>query len=133
MPANLGSSVGISRVDSVAGVAGALEVAFKHDAKGVSEKGIDAREIECSVLGNETPEASVPGEIVPNREFYDYRAKYIDNASELIIPAPVTPEVAEEVQRVSVLAFQALDLPIQRNHHRMYWGKGLGNLVEHVF
>lgn len=107
-PANLGSSVGINKAANGYELERAIEEAALYDTKIVVEKGIDAREIECSVLGNETPQASVPGEIVPNREFYDYRAKYIDGASELIIPAPVTPEVAKEVRRVSVLAFQTL-------------------------
>ena len=80
-----------------------------YDLKILVERAVNAREIECSVLGNEKPEASTPGEVVPNREFYDYRAKYIDDASELIIPAPIPPETAEEVRRTAVAAFRALD------------------------
>ena len=109
-PANTGSSVGISKVKSAGDLEGALEQAFRYDRKVVVEQGLDAREIECSVLGNDAPVASVVGEIVPSREFYDYEAKYVDEGSQLLIPAPVSPQAAEEVRRMALAAFRALDL-----------------------
>src|SRR5439155_24612441 len=90
-PANLGSSVGISKVRSGKELAPALNLACHFDRKIIVETAVDAREIECSVLGNENPEASLPGEVVPVNEFYDYEAKYIVEGSELIIPAKLTP------------------------------------------
>ncbi|MGE5619602.1 MAG: D-alanine--D-alanine ligase family protein [Sphingomonadaceae bacterium] len=108
-PANLGSSVGISKASNRTQLAEALALAARYDRKLVVERGIDAREIECSVLGNDDPVASVPGEIVPCNEFYDYRAKYVDDGSQLLIPAPVDPEVTEEIRRVAVEAFKAVD------------------------
>jgi len=75
----------------------------------IVEQGLEAREIEVSVLGNEEPEASVPGEIVPSDEFYSYRAKYIDDASELRIPAPIDEETAEEARRLAIAAYEAID------------------------
>ncbi|MBN1827120.1 MAG: D-alanine--D-alanine ligase [Candidatus Eisenbacteria bacterium] len=108
-PANLGSSVGIGKAKDGDGLARAIDEAALYDLKILVERAVDAREIECSVLGNDDPRASVPGEVVSNREFYDYRAKYIDGASRLLIPAPIPPETAEEVRRVSVEAFRTLD------------------------
>lgn len=109
-PANGGSSVGISKVKSGATLDAALEEAFRHDRTAVVEQGLDVREIEVAVLGNGTPEASVPGEIVPSNEFYDYAAKYLDNASTLRIPAPLEPAVAQRARTLAVEAFRALDL-----------------------
>ena len=109
-PANTGSSVGISKVKSAVDLEGALDQAFRYDRKVVVEQGLDVREIECSVLGNDAPVASVAGEIVPSREFYDYEAKYIDEGSQLLIPAPISPQAAEEVRRMALAAFRALDL-----------------------
>ncbi|MCL5958048.1 MAG: D-alanine--D-alanine ligase [Chloroflexi bacterium] len=108
-PANLGSSVGISKARSREELGPALDLAVPYDRKLVVEKFIDCRELECSVLGNEDPEASVVGEIVPCNEFYDYKAKYVDNKSELIIPAPISESTAEEVRRTAIEAFQAID------------------------
>ncbi len=108
-PANLGSSVGISKVSRAADLAAAINLAAQYDRKIVVEKGIDAREIECSVLGNDHPEASVPGEIVPVNEFYDYEAKYLKEGSELIIPARLAPQQARRVQELAVAAFRAVD------------------------
>jgi len=107
-PANMGSSVGISKVHIPDQLADALEVAAAYDSKIVIEAFIDGREIECSVLGNDQPMASVPGEIVPAAEFYDYQAKYVDD-SELIIPAPLTPKQVADIQSLAVQAFQAVD------------------------
>lgn len=109
-PANGGSSVGISKVREAGELGAALALAFAHDAKAVVERGLDAREIECAVLGNERPEVSVCGEIVPSREFYDYASKYEDGTSELHIPAPLPAETADRIRMLALRAFEALDL-----------------------
>lgn len=109
-PASGGSSVGVARVAREDQLDPALAAAFALDRKALLEQAIDAREIECAVLGNEAPEASTVGEILPSREFYDYAAKYLDGTSKLLIPAPLEPAVAETVRRLSVEAFRALDL-----------------------
>jgi D-alanine-D-alanine ligase len=109
-PANLGSSVGISKVKAASELHSAMELALQFDRKIVIEAAIPkAREIECSVLGNDDPLASIPGEIVPSREFYDYEAKYLDESSKAIIPAPLTDVQVREVQRLSIAAFRAVD------------------------
>jgi D-alanine-D-alanine ligase len=110
-PANLGSSVGVSKVRRAAELPGALAEAFRYDRKLVIERGISAREIETAVLGLEQPEVSLPGEIVPKHEFYSYEAKYLDpNGAELLVPAPLSPEQTLEVQRLSLRVFEALEL-----------------------
>jgi D-alanine-D-alanine ligase len=109
-PANLGSSVGISKAKTRAELLDAMDLAGDFDRKIVIEAAVpDAREIECAVLGNDAPEASIPGEVVPSREFYDYEAKYLDDGSKTIIPAPLEPGVVAEIQRLSIAAFQAID------------------------
>jgi D-alanine-D-alanine ligase len=108
-PANLGSSVGISKAAGRTSLRQALNEASRYDRKLIVEQGIDAREIEVSVLGNDAPAASLPGEVIPSREFYDYAAKYITDDSTLLIPAPLTPEQTAEVQRLAVAAFMAID------------------------
>jgi D-alanine-D-alanine ligase len=108
-PANLGSSVGISKVHSRQELPGALDNATRYDRKIVVETAIDAREIEVSVLGNDQPLASVPGEIVPCNEFYDYSAKYIDGDSDLLIPAPISEEMAAMVRQIAIEAYMAID------------------------
>jgi D-alanine-D-alanine ligase len=108
-PANLGSSVGISKVRNQRELPAAMNLAGQYDRKILVEKAIDAREIECSVLGNDAPQASVPGEVIPVNEFYDYEAKYLKEGSELIIPAPLTFRQTRRVQEVAVRAFQAID------------------------
>lgn len=108
-PANLGSSVGISKASDRDSLSKALAEAAKYDRKLVVEEAIQCREIECSVLGNDYPIASIPGEIVPCNEFYDYRAKYVDEGSKLLIPAPIPQEAAEEVRHLAVEAFRAID------------------------
>jgi len=109
-PANLGSSVGISKARSVAELDAAMDLALQFDRKIVVEAAIpDVREIECAVLGNDDPEASIPGEIVPSREFYDYEAKYLDAGSKTLVPAPLAPEQVAEIQRLSIEAFKAVD------------------------
>jgi D-alanine-D-alanine ligase len=108
-PANLGSSVGVSKVNNRSDLTEGMLEAAAYDRRVVVEKGIDAREIEVSVLGNEEPEASVPGEVVPSREFYTYEAKYIDDASELLIPAPVDDVLMDDIRRIAVEAYGAID------------------------
>ncbi|HLW79767.1 MAG TPA: D-alanine--D-alanine ligase family protein [Terriglobia bacterium] len=108
-PANLGSSVGISKAHNAKELGPALDLAASYDRKILVERAVDAREIECSVLGNERPEASVPGEVVPVNEFYDYEAKYLKEGSELIIPAKLRPRQTKRVQQLAVRAFQAVD------------------------
>jgi D-alanine-D-alanine ligase len=108
-PANMGSSVGVSKVHGPDEFASAVAAAAKYDRKIVIEQGVDARECECGVLGNDRPEASVVGEIVPGNEFYDYRAKYVDDNSDLIIPAKLPAHITREVRRLSVAAFKAVD------------------------
>jgi D-alanine-D-alanine ligase len=109
-PANLGSSVGISKARSRVELGPAVALALQFDRKIVIEAAVpDAREIECAVLGNDDPEASVPGEIVPSREFYDYEAKYLDDRSKLLIPAPLTPSHADDIRRLSIEAFRAVE------------------------
>ncbi len=127
-PANLGSSVGISKVHDRLELGPALDEAARYDSKLVVEQGINAREIECSVLGNETADASLPGEIVPKREFYDYAAKYIENTTELHVPAKLNPEQVKTVQDLSIRAFQAVgcsgmgrvDLLMDRESQKFY-------------
>ncbi len=109
-PSNGGSSVGVSRAPDRRALLEGLRLAARYDRKIIVERAIDAREIECSVLGNDDPEASVVGEIVPSREFYDYRAKYIDGSSELIIPAGITADQSRRIREIAVKAFRALDL-----------------------
>jgi D-alanine-D-alanine ligase len=109
-PANLGSSVGISKARSDAELTVAMELALQFDRKIVIEAAVpDAREIECAVLGNDEPQASVPGEIIPSREFYDYEAKYLDEASELLIPAPLSAAETARIQQLAVDAFRAAE------------------------
>lgn len=108
-PANLGSSVGVSKVHGRDELAHGLDLAARYDRKMLVERAVNAREIECSVLGNDDPIASVPGEVVPSNEFYDYRAKYVDNASELHIPADLPAETAQLVRELAVRAFVAID------------------------
>jgi D-alanine-D-alanine ligase len=113
-PANLGSSVGISKAHDRGELPAAMEEAAKFDRKIIVEEGIGgqkqkAREIEVSVLGNARPEASVPGEIVPIKEFYDYNAKYLDEGSELVIPAKLRRKQTKQVQEMAVRAFLAVD------------------------
>jgi D-alanine-D-alanine ligase len=128
-PANLGSSVGISKAKSAAELRDAMELALQFDRKVVVEAGVpNAREIECAVLGNDDPEASVPGEIIPSREFYDYESKYLDGTSKDIIPANLSEGQVRDVQRLAIAAFRAVecagmarvDFFIDRESSRIY-------------
>ncbi|HVJ48994.1 D-alanine--D-alanine ligase [Desulfitobacterium sp.] len=108
-PANLGSSVGISKAYNREGLKKSIELAALYDRKLVIEENIIGREIEVAVLGNESPRASVPGEILPANDFYDYEAKYHDTGSRLLIPAPLEPNVTNKLQKMAVTAFQAVE------------------------
>ena len=109
-PANLGSSVGISKVKTPEQLVPAIELALEFDRKVVVEAAVTrAREIECAVLGNDDPKVSVPGEILPSREFYDYEAKYLDEGSRTVIPAELPRDTVAAVQRLAVEAFRAID------------------------
>jgi D-alanine-D-alanine ligase len=108
-PANLGSSVGVSKAHNREELAAGLDEAAQYDRRLLVEQGIDAREIEVSVLGNDAPIASTAGEVIPGREFYDYAAKYIEDTSRLIIPAPLPEETMRRAQELAVAAFRAID------------------------
>jgi len=108
-PANLGSSVGITRCTNHSCLVEGLLDAARFDRRVLVERGVNAREIEVSVLGNENPIASVPGEIQPQEEFYTYSAKYISNTSRLIIPAELDAATTEEITRIAIEAFIAID------------------------
>ncbi len=107
-PANLGSSVGISKVKSAADLDAALRLAGEFDHKVIVERGITGREFECSVLGNRDPKASVPCEILPSREFYDYEDKYLLNKARTVVPADLTPEQTGEIQRLAIACYRAV-------------------------
>ncbi|HXY01379.1 MAG TPA: D-alanine--D-alanine ligase family protein [Candidatus Limnocylindrales bacterium] len=109
-PATLGSSVGMSKVHDAGELAPALNLACEYGMKILVEKAMTAREIEVSVLGNHEPKASVPGEIVPHREFYDYAAKYLEEGTQLIIPAALRRTQTQKIQNFAVRAFQVLEL-----------------------
>jgi len=128
-PANLGSSVGITKVKTLDRLQAALATAFQYDTKVLIEKGIDGREIECAVLGNDAPQASVPGEICPQDEFYSYEAKYVDEHGALFrIPAPLTETQTATVRELAVRTFQLLecagmarvDFFLERGSDRLY-------------
>ena len=108
-PANMGSSVGISCAHAPAELSSAITLAARYDRRVLIEPSVDGREIECSVLGNDDPVASVLGEIVPCNAFYDYAAKYLDNASELVIPADLDQGLTDEIRRMAVEAYRAID------------------------
>jgi D-alanine-D-alanine ligase len=108
-PANMGSSVGVSKAGERAGLHAALVEAARYDRRIVIEQGIAAREIEISVLGNDEPATSVPGEVIPSGEWYDYAAKYLDGASQILIPAPLEAALATQVRAMAIAAFQSIN------------------------
>jgi D-alanine-D-alanine ligase len=108
-PANLGSSVGVSKCESRSDLIEGMIDAARYDRRILIERGLDAREIEVSVLGNDDPKASIPGEIIPSDVFYSYKAKYIDDASDLLIPARIDEDTAEEARRLAVQAYKLID------------------------
>jgi D-alanine-D-alanine ligase len=127
-PANGGSSVGVTKVKNDEDLATAIDKSFRFDEKVLIERGIDAREIEVSVLGNDAAEASVPGEIVSGREFYDYEDKYVENKSSLVIPAKLAKEKVDEFRRHAITAFKAVgasgfarvDFFLERGTNRLF-------------
>ena len=127
-PANLGSSVGIHKVHNQTELAPAVEDAARYDAKVIIEQGINAREFELSVLGNEEAQASLPGELIPKREFYDYAAKYIEDTTELRIPAQVDEQQVRSMQQIALKAFHSIgcsgmarvDLFVDRDNGDVY-------------
>lgn len=109
-PANLGSSVGISKAKTRVSLLEGMDLARSFDRRIIVEAAVpEAREIECAVLGNDDPQASVPGEVIPSREFYDYEAKYLDAGSQTVIPADLPAETAETIRRLAIEAFKAVD------------------------
>jgi len=108
-PANLGSSVGISKAKSREELATALAEAARFDRRLLVEVGVNAREIEVAVLGNDDPAASAPGEVIPGHEFYDYQDKYYDDRSSTRVPADIPAEIAEEIRRQAIAAYKAID------------------------
>ena len=108
-PANLGSSVGISKARNCEELKAALELARGYDRKVIVERGITGREFECAVLGNENPKAATPCEVLPSRDFYDYEDKYLLNQAQTVIPADLSPEQTAEMQRLAVECYQAVE------------------------
>jgi len=108
-PSNLGSSIGITKVPEPAQLTKAVNLAFSYDPKILVEEAVEGRELECSVLGNENPKASLPGEVIPFRDFYDYKDKYIEGKTEFEIPAKIPDSVTKEIQEISVAAFKSIE------------------------
>lgn len=108
-PANLGSSVGISKCNNRSDLGEGLKEAAAYDRRILVERGVDGHEIEVSVLGNDEPQASVPGEVLPSREFYSYESKYIDGTSSLLIPAPLAENITRKIRELAVRAYAAID------------------------
>jgi len=131
-PANLGSSVGVSRASDPASLVAACALAAEYDEWIVVEQGVQGREIEVAVLGNAEPRASVPGEIRPAGDFYDYEDKYVDDAAELLIPADLPVDVTEEIQRLAVTAFTALRCDGMARVDFFYEAGGRGWLVNEL-
>jgi D-alanine-D-alanine ligase len=127
-PANGGSSVGVTKVKNDADLGAAIETALRFDAKVLVERGIDAREIEVAVLGNDMPLTSVPGEILAGSEFYDYKDKYIETKSSLVIPAKLPADKATEFRKLALIAFRVIgasgfarvDFFLERGTNRLY-------------
>ena len=107
-PANMGSSIGVGKSSNSGELRQHLEEALRYDLLVLAEQGVDAREIEVSVLGNEHPRASIAGEIVPSGEFYDYAAKYLDGISQLLVPAPLSEEQMDEARRLALETYRTL-------------------------
>ncbi|HWP66600.1 MAG TPA: D-alanine--D-alanine ligase family protein [Candidatus Limnocylindria bacterium] len=127
-PANLGSSVGISKVHEPGALAAALESAAAYDARLIVEGAIDGRELECAVLGSDEPETSVLGELIPSKEWYDYEDKYVGTGTQMVIPAPVDPATAAEARRLAAAVFRTIgcsglarvDFFLERRTGRLY-------------
>jgi D-alanine-D-alanine ligase len=108
-PSNLGSSVGISKVRDAQALPAAIDLAARYDRKIIAERGVRGREIEVSVLGNDEPTASLPGEITYDAEWYDYATKYLEGQARLTVPAPISPELTRQIRELAVAAFRAVD------------------------
>ncbi len=127
-PCNLGSSVGISKAEDRRQLKRSINLACSYDRKIIVEEGLDCREVECSVLGNEEPQASLAGEIVPKREFYDYEAKYTEGLADIIIPAPIDETLMRGARKIALEAFKAIDccgmarvdLFLEKNSNKLY-------------
>jgi D-alanine-D-alanine ligase len=127
-PGNLGSSVGISKVHDTSELEPALREAAKYDSSLIVEEAIDGRELECAVLGNDRPETSVLGELIPSREWYDYQDKYVGTGARVVIPAAIEPAVAAEARRLAAAVFEAVgccglarvDFFLERRTGRLY-------------
>lgn len=126
-PANLGSSVGISKAHGPEDLSRALGLAFEYDARVVVEQGIECRELECGVLGNEEPRASKVAELVPHREFYDYEAKYTAGLTDILIPAPIPEQTAHAVRGLALEAFKAIAAAGMARVD-FFWEKGTGKV-----
>ena len=131
-PANLGSSVGVSRAATESDAVEALGLASRYDETLIIEEAIVGQEIEVSVLGNREPEASVPGEIVPGAEFYDYADKYLTDGAKLLVPAPIPPEAAHQAQHLAVTAYRALRCEGMARVDFLYEPDGRGMLISEV-
>lgn len=131
-PANLGSSVGISRCSDLGELESGIAEAFRHDRKVIVEEALVSREIECGVLGNDFPEASVCGEVIAGRDFYDYTAKYLDDSSSTVIPADIPDEVGELIRRYSIEAFRAIDAEGMARVDFFYDAGGRGVVVNEI-
>ena len=131
-PANLGSSVGVSKAKTIDALRAAIDLAFSYDEWIVVEEAIDGREIECAVLGNLQPRASVPGEIRPKAEFYDYDEKYVNDSADLLVPAPLSPAEVDTVQRLAIAAFKALRCEGMARVDFFYEEYGRGFLVNEL-
>ncbi|HZU11540.1 MAG TPA: D-alanine--D-alanine ligase [Chloroflexota bacterium] len=108
-PCNLGSSVGITKAVDGEALRASIAVALAHDRRVIVEQGVDAREVEVGVLGNDEPLVSVPGEVIPHNEFYDYESKYTDGLADLIIPARISDEQRATINEIAVRAFETVD------------------------
>ena len=131
-PANMGSSVGVSRATTESEVVKALEVAGQYDQTLIIEEAVTGQEIEVSVLGNQHPEASVPGEIVPGAEFYDYADKYLTDGAKLLVPAQISEAAAQEAQRLAVATYRALRCEGMARVDFLYEPHGRGLLLSEV-
>jgi D-alanine-D-alanine ligase len=131
-PANMGSSIGVTKAHDRDELTHAVSTALAHDEVVVFEEFVDGREIEIGVLGNEAPRVSVPGEIVPGAEFYDYEDKYHDGRAKLLIPAPLSPEVVDEVGRLAIEAFRAMRAEVLARVDFFYEEDGRGLLLNEV-
>jgi D-alanine-D-alanine ligase len=131
-PANLGSSIGVTKCADREALEAGIDDAFRYGPKVMVEEGISGREIECSVLGNEYPEASVCGEMIAARDFYDYVAKYHDKGTRMVIPAELPAEVSDAVRRYSIQAFKAIDAEGMARVDFFYEAGGRGILVNEI-